>query len=103
MHTNSHLRSPALAYRALGSERRLYILELLSERKYTCGELSDKLSITMPAISKHLNLLIRAGFAKGKREGASVKFKIENDYNIEMIKDTYNLLTKRFKIVDKPY
>ena len=95
MHTDPHLKKPALIYRTLGNERRLRILELLTEEKYSGEELAEKLMISPPAVSKHLHVLIRAGLIRGKRIGVSVKFELEKNIDIKAIRDVNNLLTKR--------
>jgi DNA-binding transcriptional ArsR family regulator len=46
---------------ALGDGNRRAIVELLSERGRSVGELADELPISRPAVSRHLRLLKDAG------------------------------------------
>ncbi|MFZ4508408.1 MAG: ArsR/SmtB family transcription factor [Fimbriimonas sp.] len=48
-------------FRALGSETRVRLLELLSEREMNIIELSAALSLTQPSVTKHVQLLEEAG------------------------------------------
>src|ERR671925_170850 len=48
-------------FAALGDPTRLAILERLSEGDATVKELAEPFSVSMPAISRHLKVLERAG------------------------------------------
>jgi predicted transcriptional regulator len=48
-------------FRALGSETRVRLLELLSEREMNIMELSAALALTQPSVTKHVQLLEEAG------------------------------------------
>ena len=51
----------ATTFAALGEPSRLQIVELLRERPYAVGEISDALAIRQPQASKHLRVLREAG------------------------------------------
>lgn len=73
----------------VGNETRRNILFLLSKEPHYILQLSRKLSVTQPAILKHLSILEKAGLAESFREksgrGAARKyFKICGSVNIEI-------------------
>lgn len=68
-----------LIARAIGNERRLYILLLLLVRSYTGGELAEELGIHKTSMSKHLRILHRAGLIVSKRVANTVVFSIAPD------------------------
>lgn len=49
------------AFAALAEPNRRLILDLLRERERPVGELVDALSVSQPAVSKHLRVLREAG------------------------------------------
>ncbi len=69
-----------LVLRALGNERRLYILSLLAVRAYTGIELAAKLGIHKGAVSKHLHILLRAGLIVSRRKGGAVFFRLAPNF-----------------------
>lgn len=54
---------------ALGDAHRREIVELLSRRGRTVGELASALPISRPAVSRHLRLLKDAGLVIDRAEG----------------------------------
>ncbi len=48
-------------FKALGSTTRSRIIELLSEHEMNIGELSTKLSLSQPSVTKHVQILEEAG------------------------------------------
>jgi DNA-binding transcriptional ArsR family regulator len=50
-----------LTLNALGEPSRLRIVELLRERPCSVGEISDRLRLRQPQVSKHLRVLSNAG------------------------------------------
>lgn len=68
--------SPAQAQRvaplfaALGDETRLQVLLQLSRRRRgSIAELSEGVSVSRQAVTKHLNVLAGAGYVQGERHG----------------------------------
>ena len=58
------------AFEALGDPNRREILRLLSEGDHPVQELADSMSISRPAVSRHLTLLKNAGLVIDRAEGA---------------------------------
>ncbi len=54
-------RESMLIFRALGSETRVRILELLSARDMNINELATGLRLTQPSVTKHVQILEEAG------------------------------------------
>ena len=95
MHTHPHLRDVAVFYKALGNERRLFILEILGRKNRTETELVSYLGIHPSAVSKHLSLLVRAGIVQGNRIGREVEFRLTPGMKTQDVIKIFHLLTKR--------
>ncbi|QHQ35448.1 ArsR/SmtB family transcription factor [Algicella marina] len=59
--------SLSLTFSALGDPTRRAILQQLSEGEASVGELTEPFDISMPAISRHLKVLERAGLVQRTR------------------------------------
>lgn len=71
------LSAAAECLRTLAHPHRLMIVQLLlSDKKYTVGELAEHCEITQPQTSDHLRLMQRCGFLKSNREGRSVFYEV---------------------------
>jgi DNA-binding transcriptional ArsR family regulator len=56
-------------FAALADPTRRTILALLAERERTISELAGRFTMSLPAVSKHVRVLERAGLARVRREG----------------------------------
>jgi DNA-binding transcriptional ArsR family regulator len=56
-------------FAALSDPTRRAILERLAEGESTVGELAEPFAMSLPAISKHLSVLERAGLVSKSRDG----------------------------------
>lgn len=56
----------AAAFEVMAEPNRRLILDLLRQRERTVGELVDALSVSQPAVSKHLKVLRRAGLVESR-------------------------------------
>lgn len=75
----------ALMCKALSDEHRLTILELLVKGE-TCGcTLIDKLPISQPTLSYHLNLLNEVGLTRVTKEGTWKKYRVDKEKIDEII------------------
>lgn len=68
-----HLRE---IFKALSDETRLRILKLLEEREICVCELMQVLGMPQSTISRHMNVLRRAGLVKGRRDGKWVHYRL---------------------------
>ena len=61
-------------FKALSDPSRRAIIQLLKERARTPSELLEKLNISQPTLSHHLDILKRAKLIDGEREGQFIKY-----------------------------
>ncbi len=66
-------------FHALADPTRRAILEHVSKREATVGELAKPFSISAPAISKHLRVLEEAHLLKRIRSGKTHRFHLQTD------------------------
>lgn len=98
MHTHPRYREIALVYRALGNERRLFLLQcLLNHGSMTEEEICSVLQIRPPAVSRHLHVLLRTGFLRSQRNGMTVKFWVREGLDVHRILERKNLFAKWLK------
>jgi len=64
-------------FKALSHPTRLKILDIiLNENEICVCEIVKKIGIDQPTISKHLNILKKAGILESRKEGLSVFYKV---------------------------
>lgn len=63
--------------KALADETRLQILALLRGRELYAQEIVDRLDISQPAVSRHLNLMASAGVLRVRRDGNTKYYAID--------------------------
>jgi DNA-binding transcriptional ArsR family regulator len=73
-------------FRALSEPLRLKIVNLLRNRVYNVGELTELLGCSQANVSKHLAILARAGFVSRINQGTSNYYQIA-DQNIYTLCD----------------
>ena len=66
-------------FEALASRPRREILAYLSEAELTTSDLSERFSMSTPAISRHLSVLENAGLVSSERQGQRVLYSINRD------------------------
>jgi DNA-binding transcriptional ArsR family regulator len=64
-------------FSALADPTRREILVALAEEERSVGELAEPFKISLPAISKHLSVLERAGLISREREGRVRRCRLE--------------------------
>lgn len=77
-------------FKALASEPRRRILNYLSGRPMTVGEIADKFDMALPSISKHLSVLKEAGLVREQKRGQFVLYHIAAD---NLVNSLYGFLT----------
>ncbi|MCL4163042.1 UNVERIFIED_CONTAM: hypothetical protein GTU68_018195 [Idotea baltica] len=67
-------------FRALADPTRRQIVETLANEERTVGELAEPLEMSLPAVSKHLVILEKAGLLERRKEGRKhhLKFNAES-------------------------
>jgi DNA-binding transcriptional ArsR family regulator len=66
----NHLAAPDI-FAVIGDARRRRILEFLSERERSVGELATELGIAQPSVTQHLKALRDAGLVSKEKRGTS--------------------------------
>ena len=67
------------AFDALAEPNRRRILDLLRDRERPVGELVDALSLTQPAVSKHLRVLRDAGLVEARVDAQRRLYRLRPD------------------------
>lgn len=68
----------AKIFKALSSESRIKILQLIRDRKLCVNAITKKLEITQPAVSQHLAILKDIGLVKSDRYGSIIHYQLDN-------------------------
>ena len=68
------LEARANILKAMAHSTRLFIIEELSEREHSVGELTDKIGADMSTVSKHLSILKSEGIIHDERRGTSIYY-----------------------------
>lgn len=68
-----------LVFEALASTPRRQILAYLSEARLSTTDLTQRFSMSAPAISRHLSILENAGLVTREREGQFVYYQLNRD------------------------
>ncbi len=66
-------------FHALADPNRRHIVEALSHGERTVGEVAAPLSISLPAVSKHIGVLERAGLLRRRRDGRVHRLRFQPD------------------------
>lgn len=84
----------AVMAKALGHPARIAIIEYLAKTKgCVCGEIVDEIGLAQATISQHLKALKEVGIVRGKVEGVSVCYCLDED-NIKMLGDSLTQFIK---------
>lgn len=70
------MNSFAKLFKALGDPNRVMILDLLREKDMTPSELLERMDISQPTLSHHLDVLKRAELVDSVREGQFIRYSI---------------------------
>ena len=63
-------------FRALADPTRRSILQLLKQKESTPSDMLEKLEVTQPTLSHHLDVLKRANLIAGEREGQFIRYSL---------------------------
>lgn len=76
---NPNIESTARTFAALGERTRIRMVELLIDGPKTVSELANHFSSSLPAVSKHLKVLEKAGLVRRRKVGRSFICRLEAD------------------------
>ncbi len=82
------------AFRALGQETRFKILDLVSSKAFSVGELEERLGVSQSAVSQQLKILHEAGLVRLRREGKYTLCSINHSL-LEEVRNLLNMLLDR--------
>jgi len=80
-------------FRSLADQTRLRILNLLRAMELSVGELAQVLGQSQPRVSRHVKILIDAGFAERRKEGSWVFLSLGSAERVEPLFDTLDRWT----------
>lgn len=81
-------------FKAISDPTRLKILYLLQDGELCVCEIINVLEKPQSTISHHLNVLKKAGFIKGRKEGLWIHYQLNNPKIIELLDNLTNLINK---------
>lgn len=82
--TEKSVEQALRAFRALGDEHRLRLVELLRDGEQCVCDLSDAMGASQPLLSFHLKTLKEAGLILDRREGRWVYYALNGDVMAEL-------------------
>lgn len=65
--------------RTLGNPKRLMILDCLSRRESSVGEIAEAIQVPLTNVSQHLNILRSANIVRSRKEGQMVYYSLVDD------------------------
>jgi DNA-binding transcriptional ArsR family regulator len=74
----NHLAAPDI-FSVIGDSRRRQIVELLSVRQHSVGELATALGISQPSVTQHLKALREVGVVTSEKRGTSSIYTLERE------------------------
>ncbi len=84
-------------FRVLADPRRLQLLHLLGEKEMSVGALVDASGASQANVSKHLQILLRAGFLQRRKEGVVVFYRIVDASIFQMCELVCGRLSEQFR------
>lgn len=81
-------------FKAISDPTRLKILYLLQDGELCVCEIIDVLEKPQSTISHHLNVLKKAGFIQGRKEGLWIHYQLTNPKLLELIDNLTDLINK---------
>ena len=83
------------AFKALSDPTRRRILELLSDRDMTAGEIAECFDISKPSVSHHLSTLKAAGLVLDERKGQNIIYSLNTTIFQDLIKWFFDFYQKK--------
>jgi len=83
--------------KALAHELRVEIVDMLSKKDHCVCDLVEKLDASQSTVSKHLNILKKAGVVDSQKEGLNVTYFLETPCIINFFNCIDEVLLKNFE------
>ena len=77
-------------FKALNDETRRQILEMLTKKDMSAGEIADQFSMSKPSISHHLEILKRADLITSEKNGQFIVYSL----NTTILEDLLSWIIK---------
>jgi DNA-binding transcriptional ArsR family regulator len=87
----------AALFRVLGHPARVRILELLREGERSVGQLQVELELDSGGTSQHLSALRRLGVVESRRDGTSVRYRVEDPRVFDLLDAGKAVITRRLE------
>jgi DNA-binding transcriptional ArsR family regulator len=81
-------------FKALAHPFRIRVLELLSEREHTVGEMLPQVGIEASHLSQHLSVLRKMNLVLARREGSTVVYSLVSPHVAELLAVARRILTE---------
>jgi DNA-binding transcriptional ArsR family regulator len=88
------------AFEALADPTRRRIVELVSERERTAGEIAADFDISRPGVSKHLRVLREHGVLRSREEGTRRLYSLDTGGIAEVDEWIHRFWTNRLDALD---
>jgi ArsR family transcriptional regulator len=75
----------ALIFKALSDETRLKIITMLSDGELCACKILEAFNITQPTLSYHMKMLVDAGLVNAVKDGAWVKYSVDEKAKEELL------------------
>ena len=80
-----YLYDLAELFKVFGDSTRIRIMFVLLDREVCVNDIADALNMTLSAVSHQLNILKRSKLVKGRRDGKSVYYSLDDEHVREII------------------
>jgi rhodanese-related sulfurtransferase len=91
----------ARAAKALGSGRRIELVDVLANGERTVEALAGEVGLSVANTSQHLQVLRQAGLVSGRREGTSIHYRLAAPEVFELWQALRTLAARRLAEVDR--
>ncbi len=88
-------------WRVFSSPKRLEILDLLSDRELSVGQLTRLANIRQANLSQHLSILREKGIVKTRRDGVTIYYSLTTPQIIKVFDIIKQLLLKKLDAAEK--
>jgi ArsR family transcriptional regulator len=87
-------QAKAAFFKTLGHPARIRVLELLSQREYSVGEMLPEVGVEATSLSQQLAVLRRAGLVTFRKEGSTVFYSLTSPQVAELLAVARRILTE---------
>ena len=97
MATKTLVEAKAQVFKALGHATRLAIVEMLAHSEYCVCELVAQFGDSQATISRHLEVLLRAGIVRRRKEGVKMVYELAMPCLLDAMPCVIRALRRRAK------